>query len=80
MTQPRKSSAAFAPSRLCVERNRRAFLNNLGMGFAGLAMGSLLTRDGFVRAGETNREALFDRRASRSPKASRSSGSSSSAG
>src|SRR5688572_13021594 len=44
--------AASAPSRLCVESNRRSFLANLGLGCAGLAMGSLLWQDGIARAAE----------------------------
>src|SRR5687767_1232328 len=47
------SSFLSAPSpRLCVERSRRRFLADLGMGFAGLAMGAMLARDGIARAGE----------------------------
>jgi hypothetical protein len=34
----------------CGRVNRRTFLADLGMGFAGLAMGSMLARDGIVRA------------------------------
>ena len=45
-------SATSAPPRLCVETNRRAFLSNLGMGFAGMAMGAMLARDGVARAAE----------------------------
>ena len=58
-------SVTFATPRLGVETNRRAFLSDLGMGFAGLAMGAMLARDGITRAAEPDREAY----ASRSPKA-----------
>jgi hypothetical protein len=34
----------------CGRVNRRTFLADMGMGFAGLAMGSMLARDGIVRA------------------------------
>ena len=34
----------------CGRINRRTFLADVGMGFAGLAMGSMLARDGIVRA------------------------------
>jgi hypothetical protein len=34
----------------CGQINRRTFLADLGMGFAGLAMGSMLASDGIVRA------------------------------
>src|SRR5688572_28473774 len=34
----------------CGRVNRRTFLADLGLGFAGLAMGSMLARDGIVRA------------------------------
>jgi hypothetical protein len=44
------ASAASAPPRLCIEKNRRGFLADLGLGCAGLAMGSLLAQDGVVRA------------------------------
>ncbi len=40
--------------RFCLGRgvHRRAFLADVGMGFAGLALGSMLARDGIVRANE----------------------------
>ena len=37
----------------CGQINRRTFLADLGMGFAGLAMGSILSRDGVARADAT---------------------------
>jgi hypothetical protein len=37
----------------CGRINRRTFLADMGMGFAGVAMGSILARDGIVRAAET---------------------------
>src|SRR5262245_49349423 len=38
----------------CGRINRRTFLADVGMGFAGLAMGSVLARDGIVRTAETS--------------------------
>ena len=38
------------PSPICGQINRRTFLSDCGMGFAGLAIGSMLARDGIVRA------------------------------
>src|SRR4029077_21188468 len=35
------------------QTSRRTFLADVGMGFAGLALGAMLARDGIVRAGET---------------------------
>src|SRR6476619_2943700 len=64
----KKLTPSFAPllsSRLCVERSRRAFLADIGMGFTGVALGAMLARDGVLRAAESDREA----HASRSPKA-----------
>ncbi|HUG18075.1 MAG TPA: DUF1501 domain-containing protein [Planctomycetaceae bacterium] len=37
---------------LCGRTNRRTFLSDCGMGFFGLALGSMLQRDGVLRAGE----------------------------
>src|SRR5688500_6491641 len=37
----------------CRRFPRRAFLADLGMGFTGLVLGSMLHRDGVARAGET---------------------------
>src|SRR4051812_24436953 len=48
MPKPRQ---IFGPP--CGRINRRTFLADVGMGFAGLALGSALARDGFVRAAET---------------------------
>src|SRR6185503_8842992 len=36
----------------CGQINRRTFLADLGLGFAGMAMGSILAQDGIVRAAE----------------------------
>ena len=33
----------------CARVNRRAFLSDLGMGFTGMALGSLLAKDGLAR-------------------------------
>jgi hypothetical protein len=44
--------AAAASSRLCVESNRRSFLADLGLGCAGLAMGSLLWQDGIAQGAD----------------------------
>jgi len=43
--------ALSAPPRF---NSRRAFLADLGMGFAGVALGAMLARDGVVRASETD--------------------------
>ena len=67
MNLPRNCSASSL--HLGVETNRRSFLNGLGMGFAGLAMGSLLASDGVLRAGETDREADASRFALPRPRA-----------
>src|SRR5436190_1637574 len=40
---------------LCVQKSRRAFLADIGMGFTGLALGAMLARDGIVRAAESQR-------------------------
>src|SRR5262245_30219698 len=46
----------FVPSCLCGShsQSRRAFLSDLGMGFAGVALGALLARDGVLRASEAD--------------------------
>ena len=46
-------------SRGCSPANvpRRAFLSDVGMGFTGLVLGSMLARDGVVRAAETSGQA-----------------------
>src|SRR5260370_15487679 len=36
-----------------LQRSRRAFFADVGMGFTGLALGAMLARDGVVRGGET---------------------------
>src|SRR5262249_55047892 len=63
MSATRKYSSPSAPLRLCVRPSRRAFLADVGMGFAGVALGAMLAKDGVVRAASTDREAD----ASRSP-------------
>lgn len=40
-------------SRCCSRRNRRTFLADVGLGFTGLSLGSMLFRDGVIRASET---------------------------
>jgi hypothetical protein len=49
---PSSLFAASAPSRRCVKSQRRSFLADLGLGCAGLAMGSLLWQDGVSRGSE----------------------------
>src|SRR3954469_3172943 len=46
-----RQRAIYGPP--CGRINRRTFLADMGMGFAGVAMGSILARDGVVRAAET---------------------------
>ena len=53
MTHPRPP---FGPP--CGRINRRSFLADVGMGFAGLAMGSVLARDGIVRAADAPATAI----------------------
>lgn len=43
-----------------LSKPRRHFLSDMGMGFTGMALGSLLSRDGFARPVETNAETLAD--------------------
>ena len=50
MTIPQTSSS----------KPRRNFLSDMGMGFTGLALGSLLSRDGFARPVETDVNAIAD--------------------
>jgi hypothetical protein len=46
----RRAGQNFGPP--CGQINRRSFLADMGMGFAGLAIGSMFARDGIVRASE----------------------------
>src|SRR5678816_3974742 len=46
----RSTTAANAPGPPCGRIHRRTFLADVGMGFTGLALGSMLLRDGVVRA------------------------------
>ena len=48
---------------------RRTFLADIGMGFTGLALGSMLHRDGIARASELETWALPDGRPHFAPKA-----------
>src|SRR5262245_35071665 len=57
MSSSLSRSLPSAPPRLRVSFPRRTFLADVGMGFAGLAMGAMLARDGVLRADETHREA-----------------------
>src|SRR4051812_43649506 len=45
-----KLSAGHTAANCCGRVGRRAFLADVGMGFAGLALGAMLHRDGIVRA------------------------------
>ena len=53
------SFANSASPRLCVAKNRRGFLADLGLGCAGLAMGSLLWQDGVARAADGTPQRTF---------------------
>ena len=44
------SSASSVPPCLCVRPSRRAFLADVGMGFAGVALGAMLAKEGILRA------------------------------
>src|SRR6185436_17595558 len=46
------SSASSAPPRLCVRPSRRAFLSDVGMGFAGVALGAMLAKEGVLKAAD----------------------------
>jgi hypothetical protein len=50
-------------------RSRRTFLSNLGLGFGGIALNSMLHQDGFVRAADAGGHALPDGRSHFAPKA-----------
>ena len=50
-------------------RSRRTFLNDLGLGFGGIALNSILHQDGFVRASETASHTPPDGRPHFAPKA-----------
>jgi hypothetical protein len=49
--------------------SRRSFLSDIGMGFSSLALGAMLHRDGFVRAGEAAPQGVPDGLAHIAPKA-----------
>jgi Protein of unknown function (DUF1501) len=49
MTSPRRFSTIGPP---CGRVHRRTFLADIGLGFTGLALGSMLSRDGIIRASE----------------------------
>src|SRR6476469_8788960 len=46
------SSSSSVPPCLCVRPSRRAFLSDIGMGFAGVALGAMLAKDGVLRAAD----------------------------
>ena len=50
-------------------RTRRTFLSNLGLGFGGIALNSMLHQDGFVRAAEAGGHSVPDGRPHLAPKA-----------
>jgi hypothetical protein len=51
--------ASSAPPRLCAKSPRRQFLSDLGMGFAGMAMGAMLAREGVLRAEDGTPQRAF---------------------
>ncbi|MFY8199855.1 MAG: DUF1501 domain-containing protein, partial [Pirellula staleyi] len=50
-------------------RTRRTFLSNLGMGFGGIALNSLLQQDGLVRSAESSGHVRPDGKPHFAPKA-----------
>lgn len=62
-SNPATTLASPAPA------SRRAFLSDIGMGFTGLALGSMLHRDGIVRASESAAAGLPSGLAHMTPKA-----------
>ena len=53
----------------CARVSRRSFLADLGMGFTGLALGSMLARDGFARPDERDGTSVPDGRPHFAPRA-----------
>jgi hypothetical protein len=50
MSRPSKNRRQLQPGRAVHAQGRRAFLADVGMGFTGLALGTMLGRDGIVRS------------------------------
>ena len=59
-SSPPASASSRVKSGSEMNRGRRHFLSDMGMGFTGLALGSLLARDGFARTVESSVDVMTD--------------------